>query len=53
MLPIVLGVSYGLSEFVLISFLPVAAARGCAHAFAVVTPALLNFVLQKYIAFQS
>lgn len=38
MFPVVFGISYGLSEFVLNCFMTIAASRGLAHALAVATP---------------
>jgi len=51
MFPVVYGIAFILSEFVLNQFMEQEMARGSAHALAVVAPAMVNFLLQKYIAF--
>ncbi len=53
MFPLVFGVAYGLSELVLVHYLDIDLARNLAHAIAVPLPALLSFVLQKFIAFDA
>lgn len=51
MFPVVIGVSYLLSEYVLAGHFGPGVARGIAHAGAVMLPAGVNFLLQKYVAF--
>jgi putative flippase GtrA len=53
MLPVVLGISFVLSEFVFAHLMSPAPARGLAHALGVVAPAVINFVLQKFVAFEA